>query len=467
MKTDISVSESKNVVPMPRTQIGDRFGVIPIPLYTNNPSCRSSCIYCPTVKNIPKSYLANEDTERAKYYDYQADKQLDFWLSLLDKSNFGIGPFKVELIILGGTFGDLSHSYRIQYFKKMYDRLNETKSENLDQAKYFNRSARYRACIVTVETRPDTIDDKECDFLRSLGVSKIELGIESMYDDILSYVGRPYGRDEIIEKSKLIREKGFKLGYHIMLNLPKSTPDLDLKMLKELSNSEKFRPDFLKLYPLALTKNRMYQPQMWDLFTKKLWQPYTKDQLLSLLLDFKKQIPNFIRIQRIQRQFEEHDYTYEGFAIRRHLYNLLNHENASCQCIRCQECRTYKADLSSISKTGYNIIIRNTGDGNYFVAMHTNDKKKLLLGYIRFIVGKRAIIREIKVIGRSSNVGAEGQLQGIGLGTHLLKTVENYVLSMGYTAILINASPGVNIFFEKLGYIDYHGYLKKDLYEKA
>ena len=448
-----------------RTRIRDIFGIIPITLYTRSFSCKISCIYCPQVSNIPKSYLKNEDTERAFEANYEADLQLDYWIKEIDKKFPGNKPLKLEIIVLGGTFGDLSRSYREDFFKKIYDKLNQKISHTLELAMELNKSAKYRACIITIETRPDTITTAECFFLRKLGVSKIELGIQSIYDDILNFAKRPYSRNEIIEVSSLIRREGFKLGYHIMLNLPLSNLELDRLMLKEITENADLQPDFLKIYPLTLVKNKDSQKKMWQLYDEGHWKPYTQDQLLSLIYDLKIGIPEYIKIQRIQRQFDNEDYIYEDFEIRNVLADILNRKGKECNCLRCQEMKTFKSNIKISSELEYVLNIININNGEYFYfSVKTKSQPKLLLGYLKLNILDRAIIREIKVIGKSSRIGTNGQIQGHGVGEFLLREAENFVMNKGFRDLLINASPGVRKFFEKLGYSEFNNFMKKQFY---
>lgn len=449
----------------PRTQIRDIFGIVPITLYTRNFGCKISCVYCPQVSEIPKSYLKNEDTERALKVNYDPSLQLDYWISELDKKFNSSKPIKLEIIILGGTFGDLPQSYRENFFKEMYDKLNQCTSKNLEEAKELNKVAKYRACIVNIETRPDTITKNECSFLRKLGVSKIELGIQSLYDDILKFAGRPYTRKDVIQVSTLIREAGFKLGYHIMLNLPYSNIELDNLMLKEIIDDPALQPDFIKIYPLTLIKEREYQKKMWKLYDQNVWKPYNKEQLLFLLYQFKISIPEQIRIQRIQRQFDDSDYLYEDFEIRSLLDSMLADKNQECRCIRCQEIKTFKSKYKVFSKDDYELEINQIDERYFYFTVKSSENPKFLLGYLKLNLSANAIVREIKVVGKSSKIGKIGQIQGHGIGEFLISEAEKFVLSKGFSNLLINASPGVRGFFENLKYSEFNGFLNKQLYE--
>lgn len=448
-----------------RTQIRDIFGIVPLPLYTKSYTCKISCIYCPQCYGFPKSYLKNEDTERARRANYEPDLQLNYWIAHLDKEYNTSKPIKLEIIILGGTFCDLSQSYREQFFKKMYDRLNQSVSTNLEEAIKLNKNAKYRAFIINVETRPDTINKSECRFLRKLGISKVEIGVQSLDDEILQFVGRPYTKKKIKESTAILREEGFKIGYHMMLNLPYSNYNIDRLMLNEIVVNPDFSPDFLKIYPLTLIRDKSQQRIMWQLYEQGLWNKYSNNELLTLLYELKCSIPEHIRISRIQRQFDNSDFFYGSFGFRNKLSLMLKENNNECNCIRCQEIRTFNATFSINSKKDCVLHIKKISDQSYFISVKPRNNLKSLLAYVKLHMGQSAIVRELKVLGKATPVGEPGQFQGRGIGKFLIKEVEKFVSQKNYKSLLINASPGARGFFLQFKYDECNNFLKKKLYE--
>ena len=249
-----------------------------------------------------------------------------------------------------------------------------------------------------------------------------------------------------------------------MLNLPLSNLDKDEEMLFEVVNNKSLMPDFLKIYPLTLIKKREYQKRMWKMYEEGLWQPYNKEQLLHLLLNFKMHVLEFVRIQRIQRQFDEDDLLYKDFKLRNILEQMLKERNQKCKCIRCQELETYKANKQYIINDTY-FESTQTSKNDYYISLKsaTND---LLLGYIRICLGDKAIVREIKVIGKSSEVGEKGHLQGNGLGKQLIEKAESLAIERDYDNLYINASYGVHHFFFQLGYNFNDHFLEKTFNDK-
>jgi len=178
-------------------------------------------------------------------------------------------------------------------------------------------------------------------------------------------------------------------------------------------------------------------------------------------------IPENIRIQRIQRQFDESDYLYEKYEFRNILASMLLERNEECRCIRCQEIKTYKSKFEIHLKEDYTIFINQISNKYYYFAAKSRREPQLLLGYLKLNLGTKAIIREIKVVGKSSKVGQVGQFQGHGIGEFLMHEVEKFVVDKGFSNLFVNASPGARIFFENLKYCEANDFLSRSLYENT
>lgn len=430
-----------------RTKIRNIYGITPIPIYVKEDACNYDCIYCPKIKDIPKSYLKNEDTLRAKAFNYSPSKQVEYWKSVILKQGALTGPIKLEIIILGGTFSNLNKEYRITFLKGIYDALNDFKSKTLTLAKSNNSLAKYRACIITIETRPDLISNDECEFLRVLGISKIELGVQSIYNNILDSVDRKYTQEVVINSTKLIKSYGFKIGYHIMLRLPYSTAKMDLWMLNEISNNSDYIPDYLKIYPLVYFKEKSLQKKLYKLYRDKPWDSYDAYEIIDRLIKFKSKIPEHIRIQRIGRQFEIND---ELKSIRQRILDKMKDNSIDCKCIRCRELKTFLNEYKIQYNYKNNVYNTKYSNNDYFIQVLSSEGN--LLGYLKLYTSQKAIIREIKVVGRSSNVGHKSNLQGNGIGHMLIEEAEKLALKLKYNVVYVNASPGVYSFFLKMNY---------------
>lgn len=434
-----------------RTSIVTKYGVIPITLYTANVQCDISCIYCPTVKDLPKSYTYNQDTIRAKQMHYSASKQIEYWKNRIIHELGGVDPFKLEVIILGGTFSLLSKEYIKNYLKEMYDQLNESYSPTLTASMQRNKSSRFRACIVTIETRPDLITNEECLFFKSLGITKIELGVQTIDDKILHYVGRPYSQKEVKYATRLLKTNGFKVGYHLMINLPKSSIKIDNEALYQITHDIEYYPDFVKIYPTTLLKNRKAQKKLWALYQTQKWIPYNKEEIVKLLYTFKMNLPENIRLQRIQRQFTGSDYLYGGYQFRNKIKRFMTEHNEECNCIRCRELKTYNHKIKINNHLESDISFEKLSESEiFFSASYQN----YLLGYMRLHISNKAIIRELKIIGKASSVGKSENIQGKGIGKKLINNAKLYAIEIGFNKLHANVAPGAKRYFERMGFCE-------------
>ena len=428
-------------------------GVYVVPLFTSPFPCGGHCLYCPEASGLPKSYVPNASTMAAKRVAFSPVKQLAHTTEILEKEGTCL---PMEIIILGGSFSSLEWKYRENFISRLYGSL----SDSGDNDSALIENARFRCSILTVESRPDQINDQECEKLRALGISKVELGVQHLNDDVLGTCKRGHGADVIKEATRLLKNHGFKIGYHVMLGLPGSKRDLDEEMLGEQLWLPEYAPDFLKLYPCVLLKNRELQPRLHYLFDSGAWSPPKKDYFLYLLKVLVDNVPATVRISRVQRFFQE-DKVIGGFfrGIREDSVGL-------CRCIRCREAGK-SAPKKLLPEFGQERIRVSRQDLD--VCLEVIDDAETLLGLARIRLGKEgsAILRELHVYGRAAPIGQIGPIQGRGLGMRLLRLVENYALRADRPKLLVNAAHGAKPFFRKADYSDkIGGFLGKILAER-
>jgi elongator complex protein 3 len=302
-------------------------GIAPVAVLTSPFPCPGRCAYCPTDKNIPQSYLANEPAVmRAVHCDFNPYTQVAYRLRALEAN--GHEPTKIELIIIGGTWSALPENYQYWYIiecfraannynRKHSSQPNPLKSQSLvslkkqlllEQKK--NEKANYKIIGLTLETRPDYINEKELWRMRELGATRVELGVQALDDKILKLNRRDSTVADIADATKLLKNFGFKITYHFMPALPGSTPKHDLEMfqdmfsrldditeitvannslaeLKKLINKKivnnNFNPDQLKFYPTIVTKGSL----LYRWWKAGKYKPYTDQQLKQLIIDCK------------------------------------------------------------------------------------------------------------------------------------------------------------------------------------
>ncbi len=316
-------------------------GVAVVSILTRPYPCGGKCLYCPAQAGVPKSYLDGEPAVmRALRYKYDPAKQIKARIAALEAN--GHATDKVDLRIIGGTWSYNPKWYQTWFVRKCFEACNQLsggrriKSERLETLQKINESAKYRIVGINIETRPDYIDAKEIIRLRRLGVTQVELGVQSIYDDVLSINKRGHGTDAVVAATKLLKDAGFKICYHIMPNLPGSTPAKDIKVFKELFSRPEFQPDHLKIYPCALVKEA---PLYW-IKDELRYRPYSAKELLRIIKAGKKYIPYYCRVQRVIRDIPANYIVKGGAAVsnlRQVIAREIKKEGWRCKCIRCRE----------------------------------------------------------------------------------------------------------------------------------
>jgi elongator complex protein 3 len=318
-------------------------GIVNISVLTKPYPCPGKCIYCPSQKGIPKSYLKGEPAvQRAILTNFNPYLQVQTRLESLEKTGHPID--KIELRIIGGTWSYYPKQYQTWFVKRCFRAANnfnskrKTKTQNLEEAQKKNEQAKCRIIGITIETRPDYVDFKEIKRMRNLGITGVELGVQSIYDDILKLNKRGHNIKSTIKATKLLKDVGFKVSYQMMPNLPGSDFKRDLKMFQELFSNPDFRPDLLKIYPLALLK----EAPLYKQYKKGKIKVYSHKDLIKLLIEIKKEIPFWCRIQRIMRDIPSKDIIAGGAKIsnlREVVQKEMREKGLKCKCIRCREVR--------------------------------------------------------------------------------------------------------------------------------
>ena len=388
---------------------------------------------------------------------------------------------KVNLRIIGGTFSFYPRSYQTWFIKNCFKACNEfdrrkSLAKSLFELQKENEKAKVRLVEISIETRPDFITKEEIKRLRKLGVTKVELGVQSIYDKILELNYRGHKVKETKIATRLLKDAGFKVSYQIMLNLVGSDFQKDFQMVKEIFKDPSFRPDFLKIYPLALVK----EAPIYKLYKKGEYRPYTKEELIKLLKLIKKEIPYYVRIERVIRDIPI-SYIVEGGTKFSHLRQIvlkeLEKEGEKCKCIRCREIREkYEGNEKlELFKEEY----RACSGKEFFLSFETPDRKKLFsLLRLRIpsfyferkkhflsVLEGAALIREIHTYGIQLPISEKKEIspQHKGLGKRLIKEAEQIAKKFGLKKIAVIAGVGVRDYFRKLGYRLKETYMIKEL----
>ena len=428
-------------------------GIVNISVLTKPYPCPGKCLYCPTEKGIPKSYVSGEPAvERAKKLNYDPYLQVRKRIEMLKLE--GHPTDKIELRIVGGTWSYYPKKYQNWFIKKCFDAGNKKSSKDLKRAQKLNEMARHRIVGLSIETRPDFINLSEIKRLRGLGVTMVELGVQSIYDDVLKINLRGHGVKETILATKLLKDAGFKVLYQMMPNLPGSNLKKDEKMFGELFSNPNFQPDLLKIYPCALLK----EAPLYKWWKAGKYKPYTESQLINLVKKIKKKIPYYVRIQRITRDIPSQRILVGAAKIsnlRQIIAREMEREGWQCRCIRCREVREKYEPKEKLYL--YRQDYDASGGREIFLSFENKNRTKLYsLLRLRITSQNKATVREIHTYGQLYPLRGRVALispQHKGLGKKLIKEAEKIAKKeFGLNKIAVISGVGVRNYWKKLGY---------------
>lgn len=205
-----------------------------IPIFIPHKGCPNNCVFC-NQKRISgqMSEVTVEDVDNtiSKYLSYYTNSK------------------KIEVAFFGGSFTGIDIE---------------------DQIKYLEVANKYvidgRIDSIRISTRPDYITDEILEIMVKYNVKTIELGVQSMNDDILDYSKRGHTREDVVKASNLIHKYGIRLGHQIMVGLPNSTLEDEVYTIKECL---KLKPSQLRIYPVYVIEDS----ELYDMYNLKVYKP--------------------------------------------------------------------------------------------------------------------------------------------------------------------------------------------------
>ncbi len=480
-------------------------GVAPVTVMTKPFPCPGKCVYCPTDVRMPKSYLPSQPAaQRAFRQQFNPYTQVFVRLKALAMTGHEIS--KVELRVIGGTWSSYEKRYQIWFLKQCLLAMNEFHqqmaaigADNMGdlvhgqtiQSPYGedevntvilkslssgnitwesvvkkNETADVKCIGINIETRPDFIDRKEIRRLRSLGVTKVELGVQTTDDRVQEITKRGHDLQSVRDATALLKDAGFKIGYHMMPNLPGSSVELDKRMVGELFSgplASGYQPDYLKIYPCVVVP----KAALVNDYRKGLYKPYDDATLEEVLLAEMRDVPEWCRIDRVARDIPSTDI--EGGSkmsnIRQVLEKRLQKEGTPCRDIRSREIQNFEVRPHDVK-----LVTRRyeaSGGEEIFLSFEDTKQDKLIaLLRLRFLspaaahapllpeLEDAAIIREVHVYGKQIAVGdhQKGEKQHVGWGTRLMQEAERLGREAGYSRMAVIAGIGTREYYRKKGY---------------
>jgi elongator complex protein 3 len=492
-------------------------GVAVVAVMSHPQACpHGKCIYCPgginsSFGDVPQSYTGNEPaTMRGIRNNY--DSYLQVMSRLEQYIAIGQSPEKVEIIVLGGTFISFEESYQVNFIKDIYSAMNDfsdlfyEKGEfNLEKFKDFfqlpgniqdeqrtlsikskvlhlkkarsdrtleeekerNECSMIKCVGLTLETKPDWGYAEQGIKMLEYGCTRVEIGIQTLNDDILSKINRGHTLDEAKKSIRDLKNLGFKLNFHLMTGLPFSNKVQDIDTFKELFDNPDFRPDMLKIYPTMV----MPGTNLEKMTKNKEYVPIEIEETIDIISEGLRMVPEYCRVMRIQRDIPS---KHAVHAIRqnnlRQMVSLKMKEKGYHE--RDIRAREIKSNVIKEPIRFEKINYTASGGEEYFVSC--SDANNFLLGFARLrlpseflraeINANTAIIRELHVYGTSLPLkGQEGNAQHKGIGKKLLEIAEQIAKENAKNKVLVISGVGVRGYYSKLGYLPQGPYMAKSI----
>jgi len=458
-------------------------GVAPVTVFTAPAGCPAACIFCPDDVRMPKSYIHDEPgCQRAEREGF------DPYLQTLNRirafENIGHDAGKVELLILGATWSAYSRDYRNWFVRRCLEAMNDAGTTvpstgmeadesprdrgTLAEAQARNVTARHRNVGLVVETRPDWVTPDEIVHLRRLGVTKVQIGVQSMDDRILDRNGRGHTVEEVQRATGLLRTAGFKIQMHWMPNLLGATPESDRADFRRFFADPAIIPDEIKIYPCVLIAGT----ELYRRWQAGEYSPYTLDELVALLADVKPSIPPWTRVNRLFRDIPAHHIQAGVTAgnLREVVQAELRRRGMACGCLRCREVKQQRLDPATLVLRTHRYETDLTCE--IFLEFVTGPQAEmpgLTTAFLRLSLphspaaGSRAflpeiaghaMVRELHVYGPALGIGSAslGEPQHLGLGARLLDAARALAADAGFTQLSVIAATGTQAYYASRGF---------------
>ncbi|KAH9385704.1 elongator complex protein 3 [Nematocida major] len=438
------------------------------------------CVYCPggpdsDFEYSTQSYTGYEPTSmraiRGRYDPYRQSVDRLKQLALL-----GHNIDKVEYIVMGGTFMSLDKEYRNWFIMKLHDALTKRESHTLEEAIFFSERSTSKCVGITIETRPDFCMERHLNDLLSYGCTRLEIGVQSVFEDVAVDTNRGHSVQDVCESFKLTKDAGYKIVTHMMPNLPNVDMDRDLLQFHEFFSNPRFRTDGLKIYPTLVIRGT----GLYELWKNGKYSNYSPNELIDLLGKIFTMVPPWIRIYRVQRDIPMTLVSsgVEHGNIREIVLSRLKEQGLSCRDIRTREVGINNIHTNELPEK-VELVRRDyvASEGWETFLSYEDTAKDILVGLLRLrkcgpstfrkeLLGGVSIVRELHVYGSVVPVKGKdfSKYQHQGYGKMLVGEAERIAREEhGSRKLAIISGIGTRNYYRKLGYEIDGVYMSKDL----
>jgi len=440
------------------------------------PCPHGRCAYCPGGPSygVPQSYTGREPaTMRGIQAEFDPYIQVRNRIEQL--TAIGHEVDKVEIIIMGGTFPATTTEYQEWFIKGCLDALATEPSKDLEHAKMIAETSKIRNVGITVETRPDWAKQSEADRMLSMGVTRAELGVQNPYDDIYDLVERGHTVQDVVEATRILKDSGLKIVYHMMPGLPGSDFQRDVESFNRIFNDADFKPDMIKIYPCLVLKGT----KTYDWWREGRYSPYTTEEAVELIARVKETIPPWVRVMRVQRDIPS---TLIDAGVRKSNLRQLVEQRLGkqrCRCVRCREVG-HRVIKERIKPDRRNIQVQTldykASEGTEIFVSAEDPVNDILIGYLRLRIPSEkahrpeimrqnaSIIRELHIYGPVVPVGTRlaEAWQHKGYGGILVAESERISGEQyGRRKMLVTSALGTKRYYMRLGYSRDGPYMSK------
>ena len=457
-------------------------GVTVIAVMTKPQPCPQPepCAYCPggPAQGVPQSYTGYEPAAmRGSQNSYDPYLQVKSRIEQL--TAIGHRVDKVELIVMGGTFPATPPEYQTWFIQRSLDAITGRESASIEEAKAHAETSKIRNVGITVETRPDWCKQPHVDAMLSMGVTRVEIGVQNPSDALYRLAGRKHTVADVTEATRIAKDAGLKIVYHLMPGMPGSNPKRDLEAFNRVFADPAFKPDMIKIYPcLVIAGTKAYG---W--YREGVYKPYSTEEAANLIAEVKNRLPPWVRVMRVQRDIPARLIVagVDKSNLRQIVQQRLAEEGETCQCIRCREVG-HRLAVDNVVPNLEKVKILSSryeaSEGEEVFISAEDPENNVLIGYLRLRVpsakahrleitaAPSAIVRELHVYGPLVPVGKRSAKawQHKGYGAILLGEAERVAREdYGLRKLLVISALGTKQYYMRFGYRRDGAYVSKKL----